>query len=89
MHQHETRGVTLIELLAVVVVIGVIAGVTALAPLTRGTGKDANVAVRECRREALRLAAPRALNVDGQALLCLPDGQVAGAGPGQLIGRVP
>jgi prepilin-type N-terminal cleavage/methylation domain-containing protein len=86
------RGVTLVELLVVVVILGLISGVSGLAFTSlRLPRESATVhAARVARAEAIRTGRPVALRLDSlprrPVLLFLPDGRAVGPGVDPLTG---
>jgi len=83
---NRASGTTLIELLVVLVILGVIAAIVALNPRAAQPPANYRTAVNRCRSGAVRSAAAMQLHLDTLDLLCLPDGQVVGAGARQLTG---
>ncbi len=84
-----SSGVTLIELLVVITVVGILAGAASIAVRIPGAPLGRPAVVDRCRRTAVDRGTAATVQVDSVELLCLPDGQVVGAGAGQFVGRVP
>ena len=80
----RASGVTLLELLVVLTVIGVVLGVTglALASLQAPRESEEIAALRKTRAEAIHSGAPRTT----QHVLFLPDGRAIGPGVDPLTG---
>ena len=78
----DRRGVTLLELLVVLVILGLVASLVAFAPaaVERVPAGEVEARVAAARREALRSGAPVTIDItiDGHphSLTALPDGSV-------------
>ena len=81
----RASGVTLIELLVALAVLGLILGVSGLALGTLRAPRENELALelRQARSEAIRTGAPRTTH----HVRFLPDGRAIGPGMDQLIGR--
>jgi prepilin-type N-terminal cleavage/methylation domain-containing protein len=81
----RAQGVTLLELLVVLTVLGVVLGVTglAIASLHAPRESDEVVDLRRARSEAIHAGAPRTAH----GVRFLPDGRAIGAGADALTGE--
>jgi prepilin-type N-terminal cleavage/methylation domain-containing protein len=90
----ERRGVTLLELLVVLVLVGLLTTLAAFA-LRRGTAHDATDAAGAARHRAVTEGRPVAIRVDAdpgdtipeQWIRYLPDGRALGPGVDPLTGE--
>lgn len=83
-------GVTLIELVVVLLLMGLLASLTTVAVRSSAPPvRDPATSLEKCRRTAIAGRAALASRIDTVAVLCLPDGQVVGARAGQFVGRLP
>jgi prepilin-type N-terminal cleavage/methylation domain-containing protein len=84
MRYAPSRGVTLVELLVVLALLGLVFGVSglALASLREPHESDALREMRRARAEAIRSGAPRSAN----GVLFLPDGRAIGPNVDPLTG---
>jgi len=82
------RGVTLVELLVVLTVLGVILGVTGLALATLKVPRESalSLELRQTRTEAIRTGTPRTAHHAPRTLF-LPDGRAIGPGVDPLTGK--
>jgi prepilin-type N-terminal cleavage/methylation domain-containing protein len=78
------RGVTLLELLVALTILGVLLGVTGLAlgSLQAPRESQQSIDLREARTTAIRAGTPRAAH----GVLFLPDGRAIGSGVDPLTG---
>jgi len=88
------RGVTLVELLVVVVILGLITGVSGLAFTSLRVPRESALvrAARVARAEAIRTGRPVGLRLDSlrrPVILFLPDGRALGRGVDPLTGAYP
>ena len=81
----RAHGVTLLELLVVLTVLGVVLGMTglAIASLKAPRESDEILALRRARAEAIQLSAPRSV----QGVRFLPDGRAIGPKIDPLTGN--
>jgi len=86
------RGVTLVELLVVIVILGLVTGVSGLAFGTLRLPRESTLvlAARVARAEAIRTGRPVLLRLDSlhrhPSVLFLPDGRAVGRGADPLTG---
>ena len=82
--RHGVRGVTLLELLVVLTIVGVVLGVTglAIAPLKTPRESDDVLDLRRARATAIHSGAPRTAH----GVLFLPDGRAVGPRVDPLTG---
>jgi prepilin-type N-terminal cleavage/methylation domain-containing protein len=82
------HGVTLLECLVVLVILGIAAGVSLAAALpAEPSAAHLNDRLAEARQRAIHDGQPVSVIDDkGGRLLCLPDGEVLGAGVDPLTG---
>ena len=89
------RGVTLVELLVVIVILGLITGVSGLAFASLRAPRESALArtARVARAEAIRTGRPVAFRLDSlhrrPFVLFLPDGRAVGPGVDPLTGAYP
>jgi prepilin-type N-terminal cleavage/methylation domain-containing protein len=81
---HRAQGITLVELLVVLTVLGLILGVSGLALGTLQTPRDSEqvIALRRARAEAIHSGAPRTAH----GVRFLPDGRAIGDDVDALTG---
>jgi len=81
-------GVTLVELLVVMTILGLVFGVTGLAIVSLRAPRESKVilAMRAARVEAIRSGKPVRLSFDSPTVLFLPDGRAIGLGLDPLTG---
>ena len=86
------RGVTLVELLVVIVILALITGVSGLAFASLRVPRESTLvrATRVARAEAIRTGRPVSLRLDSlrrhPSVLFLPDGRAVGPGADPLTG---
>ncbi|MGH7562559.1 MAG: pilus assembly FimT family protein [Gemmatimonadales bacterium] len=79
-------GFSLVELMVVVALLGIILGVGVVSMSSKKPEESAAADVERCRGESIAQGVPVLIRIDTVALLCLPDGQLVGAGREQLSG---
>jgi prepilin-type N-terminal cleavage/methylation domain-containing protein len=85
----ENSGLSLVELIVTITIIGLVTGMVALNPV-QTIRKGSSTAPNECRARAIREAqAVTYLAGDALWYLCLPDGQVLEDSLVHLTGGVP
>jgi prepilin-type N-terminal cleavage/methylation domain-containing protein len=84
----RASGVTLVELLVVLTVLGVILGVTGLALATLKVPRESELTLelRQTRTDAIRTGTPRTAHHAPRTLF-LPDGRAIGPGADPLTGK--
>ncbi|HMJ57689.1 MAG TPA: prepilin-type N-terminal cleavage/methylation domain-containing protein [Gemmatimonadales bacterium] len=85
MRSVRSPGVTLVELLVVLALLGLVLGVSglAIASLREPRESDEVLALRQARAEAIKSGAPRT----SHGVLFLPDGRAMGPGVDGLTGE--
>lgn len=81
MRPHQ-RGITLLELVVTLTVLGVVAAMSVVAVRPDRSGPRVEAPMDRCRREAIERASEVAAEVDSILIRCLPDGTVIEPEPG-------
>ncbi len=85
---HSLAGVTLVELLVVLVILGLVSGVSLLAiPALRPSPEGAQIEeIHRARAEAIRVGQEITMTIDSSPVRFLPDGRVLGGPIDPLTG---